>query len=85
MQSLADMTDQLLAEWLRSHVRTLSHAAGTCAMGVVCDAKGQVTDIDGLWVADASLMPRIVRANTNETVAMMATRVAQFVADTLGG
>ena len=54
-------------------------------MGVVCDAKGQVTDIDGLWVADASLMPRIVRANTNETVAMMATRVAQFVADTLGG
>jgi choline dehydrogenase-like flavoprotein len=84
LQSIAAMTDGNLAEWLRRHVRTLSHAVGTCAMGVVCDARGQVTDLDALWVADASLMPRIVRANTNETVAMMATRVAQFVADTLG-
>ncbi|MFM8870072.1 MAG: GMC family oxidoreductase [Actinomycetota bacterium] len=85
LQRIAAMTDRGITEWLQRHVRTLSHAAGTCAMGTVCDARGQVADIDGLWVADASLMPRIVRANTNETVAMMATRVAQFVADTLGG
>jgi len=82
---LVTKSDEKVSSWLDHNVRTLSHAAGTCAMGVVCDGKGRVADIDDLWVADASLMPRIVRANTNETVAMMATRVSQFVAETLEG
>ena len=82
---VAQSSDAELSSWLDRNVRTLSHAVGTCAMGTVCDGKGRVSDIDGLWVADASLMPRIVRANTNETVAMMATRVAQFVAESLEG
>jgi choline dehydrogenase len=47
------------------------HPAGSCKMGpasdpdAVVDAEGQVHGIDGLYVADASLMPAVTSANTN--------------------
>src|SRR5690606_4626970 len=50
--------------WVRSMVGTAMHAAGSCAMGAgaeaVCDARLRVRGLDGLRIADASVMPRIV-------------------------
>ncbi|WP_230295896.1 GMC oxidoreductase [Deinococcus sp. 6GRE01] len=38
----------------------------------------------GLWVADASVMPRIIHANTNATSMMIGGRAARFLLDDLG-
>jgi choline dehydrogenase-like flavoprotein len=52
------------------------HPVGTCAMGTVTDAEGAVLGIEGLHVADASLMPSTVRATTNLPTVVVAERVA---------
>ncbi|WP_405728863.1 GMC family oxidoreductase [Streptomyces sp. NBC_00028] len=60
------------------------HVAGTCAMGPpdddtsVVDHRGDVIGINGLTVADASIMPTIPRANTNLPVQMVAMRIADL-------
>jgi choline dehydrogenase len=57
------------------------HPVGSCAMGTgpmaVCDPDGRVHGLDGVVVADASLMPQITRANTNLPVVMMGERIAR--------
>jgi choline dehydrogenase len=40
---------------------------------------GQVHGLSGLWVADASIMPDCIRANTNATTIMIGERVAEFL------
>jgi 5-(hydroxymethyl)furfural/furfural oxidase len=61
------------------------HPSSTCAMGAadnpmaVLDPQCRVYGIDGLRVADASVMPKIVSANTNTPVIMIAERVAEFM------
>jgi len=35
--------------------------------------------VDGLWIADASIMPRLPRANTHLPTVMVAERVAEFL------
>lgn len=52
------------------------HPVGTCAMGDVTDARGRVTGVDDLVVADASLMPATVRATTNLPTIVVAERIA---------
>jgi choline dehydrogenase len=67
-----------------THVRTTArgffHPVGTCAIGSVVDGDGQVLGVDGLSVADASIMPSIPRANTNLSVVAVAERLAQRMA-----
>ena len=48
------------------------------AMAVV-DDRGRVHGIDGLRVVDASIMPDVIRANTNVTTIMMAERIADWM------
>ena len=61
------------------------HPTGTCAMGAasdplaVCDGRGRVRGLDGVVVADCSLMPVIPRANTN----LPAVLVGELIADAL--
>ena len=55
------------------------HPVGTCAMGSVTDERGRVLDVEGLVVADASLMPRTPRATTNIPTLVVAERVAGFL------
>jgi 5-(hydroxymethyl)furfural/furfural oxidase len=61
------------------------HPSSTCIIGArdnpdaVVDATCKVHGIEGLRVADASVMPRVVSANTNLTVVMIAERVAEFM------
>ena len=50
----------------------------------VVDPKLKVRGIRGLWVADASVMPRLVSGNTNAPSIMIGERCADFVKDELG-
>jgi 5-(hydroxymethyl)furfural/furfural oxidase len=61
------------------------HPAGTCRMGAsgdpgaVVDAACRVQGADGLRIIDASIMPRLVRGNTNVPVIMLAERAAELM------
>ena len=77
-----------LAEWVRTAVSTFHHPVGTCAMGpdpaggAVTDSHGSVHGIDGLTVADASIMPTIPNANTNLPTIMVAEHIARWLRST---
>ena len=66
-----------------THVRTTArgffHPVGTCAIGRVVDGYGRVYGLDGLVVADASIMPTIPRANTNLSTIALAERIADTI------
>jgi choline dehydrogenase len=70
-------------DYLYKSLRTYSHQVGTCRIGAdrkaVVDASLRVHGIDGLRVADASVMPSIVSANTNATVYGIAERAADLI------
>jgi 5-(hydroxymethyl)furfural/furfural oxidase len=51
----------------------------TCAIGRVVDGGGRVYGLDGLFVADASIMPTIPRANTNLSTIALAERLAETI------
>ena len=59
------------------------HPAGSCKMGPpsdpnsVVDSEGRVHGIDGLYVADASLMPAVTSGNTNMPTAVIGERIAR--------
>ena len=78
-------TDEALDAWLRENVRTSQHLVGTCKMGpasdpmAVVDQFGKVHGIEGLRVADASVMPDTPRANTNVSAIMVAERISEFI------
>jgi choline dehydrogenase len=59
--------------------RGFFHPVGTCAIGQVVDGDGRVPGVDGLVVADASIMPTIPRANTNLSVLALAERLAERI------
>ena len=62
--------------WLRRNISTSYHISGTCKMGTgddpmaVVDQRLRVRGVSGLRIADASVMPDVVRANTNVTTMM---------------
>ena len=78
-------SDDELDQWIRQNVTTMHHISGTCKMGPSSDDQavvnqfGKVHGIDGLRIADASIMPDCVRANTNATTIMIGERVADFI------
>jgi choline dehydrogenase len=74
-----------LRAWVREHVSTTFHPSGTCRMGpasdleAVVDHIGQVHDVAGLRVADASVFPTIPRANIHCTVVAVAEKLADAI------
>jgi choline dehydrogenase len=64
---------------VRSAVRGFFHPVGTCAIGQVVDAKARVLGVENIYVADASIVPSIPRANTNLTVVAIAERLAEMI------
>ena len=79
-------SDADLAAWLRANAMTTFHPVGTCRMGTdpmaVVDARLSVHGIDGLRVADASVMPIIISGNTNAPAIMIGERAATFMVGT---
>jgi choline dehydrogenase-like flavoprotein len=78
---LAPGADAHLPEAIRAGVAHCWHPVGTCAMGDVTDERGRVHGIEGLVVADASVMPRTVRATTNIPTIVVASRIADTLVD----
>jgi choline dehydrogenase len=70
-------------EFVRNACTTFFHTCGTCAMGsgkhAVVDPQLRVHGIDGLRIADASVIPVIPSCNTNAPVVMIAERAADFI------
>ena len=64
---------------VRADVRHCYHPVGTCAMGAVTDERGGVRGVEGLIVADASLMPQTVRATTNIPTVVIAERIVRWL------
>jgi choline dehydrogenase len=65
------------ADDLRAAAVHYYHPVGTCAVGTVVDAEARVVGIDGLRVADASVIPRVPRANTNVPCLVVGEKVAR--------
>jgi choline dehydrogenase-like flavoprotein len=61
------------------------HPMGTAAMGVATDARGELRDLPGAYVADGSLLPTALGVNPMVTIIAMARRVARGLADQLAG
>ncbi len=76
-----------LGQWLGRLCDSSYHPCSTVPMGaddasdaeVATDGRGRVRHVDGLWVADASLMPTIPSAHTNLTVLMMGERFGEWM------
>ncbi|WP_438290326.1 GMC family oxidoreductase [Streptomyces sp. HUAS TT7] len=72
-----------LRGYVAAHATTLWHPVGTCRMGTgpdaVTDAELRVHGIDGLRVADASVMPTIVAGNTNAPSVMIGEKAAALI------
>lgn len=75
--------DDALTDWLRATAMTTFHPVGTCKMGnddmAVVDARLRVRGIDGLRVADASIMPIISSGNTNAPTIMIGEKCVEFI------
>jgi choline dehydrogenase len=76
-------SDSEIAAFIRAHTGTSYHASGTCRMGAdeesVVDPEGRMRAVGNLRVADASIMPKVVTANLNAPVMMMAEKIADAV------
>ncbi|HEX4695123.1 GMC family oxidoreductase [Sphingomonas sp.] len=75
--------DEALDRLIRARADTVYHPVGTARMGsdaaAVCDPKLRVRGVEGLYVADASVMPKLVSGNTNAPSIMIGERCADFV------
>ena len=78
-------SDEALDSWILSNVTTQQHSSGTCKMGpqtddmAVVDQYCRVYGVSNLSVIDASVMPDVIRANTNVTTLMIAERVSDWI------
>lgn len=76
-------TDEQIRSALRERADTVYHPVGTCRMGwdgdAVVDDALRVHGVEGLRVVDASIMPTVVRGNTNAPTIMIGEKAAEMI------
>lgn len=76
-------TDADYVRFICQHSKTAHHPAGTCRMGgdpaAVVDPWLRFNGIDGLRIADASIMPRLISSNTNAACIMIGEKAADMI------
>jgi choline dehydrogenase len=76
-------SDEQLTDEIRLRAGTVYHPVGTCKMGVdemaVVDPRLRVRGIEGLRIADASIMPEVTGSNTNAPSMMIGERAAALI------
>lgn len=76
-------TDEDYFNFICMHSKTSHHCAGTCRMGsdaeAVLDPRLRFNGIDGLRVADASVMPTVNSSNTNAPSIMIGEKAADMI------
>lgn len=79
-----DADDTELDAFITRSLVSIWHPVGTCRMGsgpdTVVDPRLAVHGLDGLYVADASVMPTITRGNTQAPTIMIAEKAASLIA-----
>ncbi len=80
--------DAGLRHFIREYATTIYHPVGSCKMGqdalAVVDERLRVHGLQGLRVADASIMPRIINANTNAPCMMIGMKAAAMIIEEEG-
>lgn len=76
--------DQLIEDWVRDHVSTTWHSLGTCKMGSiqeggVVDSALNVHGVKSLKIADLSIPPQNVAANTMNTAVAIGEKAADII------
>ena len=78
-----DLSRNDMIEFIRMSTTTCFHPVGTCKMGIdadaVVDPSLKVRGIQGLRVADASIMPTVTCGNTNAPTVMIGEKAAEMI------
>lgn len=77
------VSDDDILDYVRNNGSTIFHPTSTCRMGVdgnaVVDPRLRLCGLDGLRIADASIMPTVVSANTNAACIMIGEKCADLI------